>query len=72
MTTLLYSELVQQVDALQVDEQLRLATHILERARQAVTQEKSRHKWRDIRGLASYPMLGEDAQDWISRTRRVG
>jgi negative regulator of sigma E activity len=65
-----YDEVVKQVDTLRVEEQLRLAAHILERVRQAVAQEETRHKWTDIRGLATYPMLGEDAQAWVSRTRR--
>ena len=30
----------------------------------------SRPKWSDIRGTAPYPMLGEDAQEWVTRTRR--
>ncbi len=68
MTTT-YNELVQLIDSLQLDEQLRLAAYILERTRQAVVQDKPRRKWRDIRGIAAYPMLGEDAQDWVSRTR---
>jgi hypothetical protein len=28
--------------------------------------------WREIRGLVAYPMCGEDAQAWVSRTRREG
>ena len=68
MTTT-YNELVQLIDRLQIDEQLRLAAHILERTRQTVGQDKPQHKWRDIRGMATYPMLGEDAQEWVSRTR---
>jgi hypothetical protein len=69
MTTT-YNELVQLIDALQMDDQLRLAAYILERTRQTVVQDKTRHKWRDIRGMATYPLLGEDAQEWVSRTRR--
>ncbi len=65
-----YDELLKQVDSLQVEEQLRLATYLLERARQAVTQEKPHYKWRDICGRYPYPMLGEDAQAWVTRTRR--
>ena len=70
MSTQVYDEVVKQVDTLRVEEQLRLAAHILDRARQVVAQEETRHKWADIRGLATYPMLGEDAQAWVSRTRR--
>jgi hypothetical protein len=68
--TVTYDELIKQVDTLQVEEQLRLAVYLLERARQEVIQEKPRRKWAEIRGLAEYPMLGEDAQAWVTRTRR--
>lgn len=70
MSTLVYNELVKQVDALPAEEQLQLAAHLLERARQKVIANKPKRKWRDLRGLATYPMLGEDVQDWILRTRR--
>lgn len=65
-----YDELLKQVDTLQIEEQLRLATYLVERARQAMTREKPEYKWRDICGLYTYPMLGEDAQAWVTRTRR--
>ena len=29
----------------------------------------SRRKWREIAGTATYPLVGEDAQDWVSQTR---
>ena len=70
MSTLGYNELVKQVDTLQVEEQLRLAAYLLERARQMDISDKPKRKWRELRGLATYPMLGEDAQAWVSRTRR--
>ncbi|MFP4395580.1 MAG: hypothetical protein ACLFTI_09980 [Anaerolineales bacterium] len=65
-----YDELLKQVDTLPIEEQLRLASYLLERARRAVTQEKTEYKWRDICGRYAYPMLGEDAQAWVTRTRR--
>ncbi len=68
--TVTYDEVRKQVDGLQVEEQLRLATYLLERARQAVTREKPHYKWSDICGRYPYPMLGEDAQAWVTRTRR--
>ncbi len=70
MTTLAYEQLLEQVDALDVEEQLRLEAHLLERAREAVAQEQPRRKWRELRGLATYPVVGEDAQEWVTRTRR--
>jgi hypothetical protein len=68
--TVTYDELIKQVDALEVEDQLRLAAYLLERARQEVGQDKPKRKWAEIRGLAEYPMLGEDAQAWVTRTRR--
>jgi hypothetical protein len=35
-----------------------------------LTETPRRRLWREIRGLLPYPMLGEDAQTWVSRTRR--
>jgi hypothetical protein len=29
-----------------------------------------RRSWREIRGSVRYPLCGEDAQAWVSRTRR--
>lgn len=31
-----------------------------------------RRSWSEIRGIVPYPMCGEDAQAWVSRTRREG
>ena len=69
--TVTYDELLKQVDTLGVEEQLRLATYLLERARQEVAQQRTRYKWSDLCGRYPHPMLGEDAQAWITRTRRA-
>jgi hypothetical protein len=34
------------------------------------TRAAQRRTWREIRGSAPYPLCGEDAQAWVSRTRR--
>jgi hypothetical protein len=31
---------------------------------------RRRHSWKDAIGIAPYPLCGEDAQEWVSRTRR--
>lgn len=31
---------------------------------------RPRRHWSEIRGIVPYPMCGEDAQEWVSRTRR--
>lgn len=58
----------QQADVLSADEQLRLAAYLVERARSSIPAAVER-KWSDLRGLYSHPMLGEDAQSWVTRTR---
>lgn len=29
-------------------------------------------RWSEIAGAAKYPMVGEDAQEWVTRTRQEG
>ena len=64
------SELIQRAEALTPEEQTRLVAHLLEKARPADQAPVPRRSWREIRGAAPYPLLGEDAQAWVSRTRR--
>ena len=73
MSAQLLEDLIQQASQLTPDEQLRLATRLIERARQATTTSnppRARRKWKDICGALPYPALGEDAQAWVSRTRQ--
>ena len=35
-----------------------------------VGESPRRRLWAEIRGIVAYPLLGEDAQAWVSRTRR--
>ncbi|MFM7368981.1 hypothetical protein [Sphaerospermopsis sp. FACHB-1194] len=32
-------------------------------------EQKQRRKWQEIRGKAPYPLVSEDAQNWVSRNR---
>jgi hypothetical protein len=65
------SNILKQIDALTVDQRVSLATQIVERLRSGEAAAPHRHKWREIRGLARPSLLGgEDAQTWVSRTRR--
>ena len=70
MSADLLSDMIKQADKLTPDEQLRLATYLVDRARVAYPAVKPRRKWAEIQGAAPYPLLGEDAQAWVSRTRR--
>jgi hypothetical protein len=70
MTVETLERLIKQADSLTVDEQLRLATHLVERARESYRAVGPSRKWRTLRGMVRHPLLGEDAQTWVSRTRR--
>lgn len=44
---------------------------VLTRCRgESAVMEKSRPRWEDFIGSAPYPLCGEDAQEWVARTRR--
>jgi hypothetical protein len=72
MATDVLEELIKRAESLTPDEQLRLIAHLAEKARQAYQPPPLRRQWREICGAAPYPLLGEDAQAWVSRTRREG
>jgi hypothetical protein len=69
MSTATLTHLIQQTESLTIDEQLRLAAHLVERARKVYPTTALRRKWREIFGIVPYPLVGEDAQAW-SQTRR--
>ena len=61
--------LMKQANTLTVDEQLQLAAYLVQEARKGYVPTRGR-KWQEIYGSAPYPLAGEDAQDWVTRTRR--
>lgn len=64
-------KLLQEVEKLSDEEQLELAMELLGRLRSKTARPQYR-SWREVAGMAPYPLLGEDAQAWISRARREG
>jgi hypothetical protein len=70
MTHNTLQQLKQQADTLTLEEQLELIAYLAEKARQAQPTTKPRQRWSEIRGLVFTPALDEDAQTWVSRTRR--
>jgi len=72
MSTSVLNELMQKIDLLTPEEQLWLITHLAERVRTAQPMAKPRRKWREIRGITPYPLVGEDAQVWVTRSRLEG
>ena len=69
MTTETVDDLRRKAETLTADEQLQLASFLVELARKAYPHATPR-KWRELQGRAQYPLAGEDAQAWVSRTRR--
>jgi type II secretory pathway pseudopilin PulG len=65
-------KIMQQAEKLTADEQLELAAKLIEQARKGAATARPRRRWLELAGAATYPMLGEDAQAWVSRTRQEG
>ncbi|MEH1927734.1 MAG: hypothetical protein V7K83_09545 [Nostoc sp.] len=42
-------------------EQLTVMGHLVERMKKHITQAQPKRKWSNLKGMASYPLLGEDA-----------
>ena len=61
--------LLQQTATLTSEEKLRLISHLAEDLRQPQTPS-IRRQWSEICGAAPYPLFGEDAQTWITRSRQ--
>ena len=71
MSTIVLERLIQQTETLTADELLSLASQLVEKARRRYPQSTTpRRMWRDICGIVSYPLVGEDAQVWVSRMRQ--
>lgn len=64
-------ELLHKSASLSADEQLELAALLIEQARKKKAHAP-RRKWLDVIGASPYPLTGEDAQAWVTRTREEG
>jgi hypothetical protein len=65
-------KILSEIEQLTPEEQLTVMGHLVERVKKHVTQAQAKRNWSDLKGMASYPLFGEDAQDWVSRSRREG
>jgi hypothetical protein len=72
MTTRELEDLARQAAALTDDEKLQLAALLIEQARGGKHSLTQAAGWRDLRARLAAPALGEDAQQWVSRTRQEG
>jgi len=62
-------EIVKQAETLAPEEQLYLIALLASQVQQAYRPAMPRRQWREICGAAPYPLVGEDAQTWVSRSR---
>ena len=65
-------QIAKQAETLSSEEQLTLAAILLERVRRNFAVTKAPHRWLDAMGVAPYPLAGEDAQAWVTRSRNEG
>jgi len=65
-------KVLSEIEELTPEEQLMVMSRLLESVKKHLSQTKPKAKWSDLKGMAPYPLFGEDAQEWVSRTRREG
>ena len=65
-------EIVRRAESLTPDEKLQLAAILIERARHVEETDNNEPRWTDLRGVVAEPALGEEAQEWVTRTRQEG
>jgi hypothetical protein len=70
MTLQTLDKILKETSRLTADEQLLLASRLIERARQNLPSIQPQNKWRNLRGAASGAKLNEDAQVYITRSRQ--
>ena len=66
----LLEDITRQTKRLTYSEQLQLIAYLAEQVRLQQPALVSRRRWQEIAGIASYPLAGEDAQSWVSRSRQ--
>lgn len=68
MATLTIDELVETAQSLGPGERRLLIEHLEDGLRKK-RLSRERLRWEDAAGIAKYPVCGENAQAWVSRTR---
>lgn len=70
----LLQQVLTEIDRLSPTEQIEVLSHTIDRVKQHQPLEstKSTPTWSDMTGIATFPLMGEDAQSWVSRTRQEG
>jgi len=65
-----YEQVLREAKALPREQQQRLAEELAARLRAETAPTEPRLRWEDFAGSAPYPLCGEDALAWVSRTRQ--
>jgi hypothetical protein len=62
--------ILREAEQLPPKDQLELIERLIARLRLRPEPGEKRPRWEDLAGTAPYPLCGEDAQEWVSRTRQ--
>lgn len=68
----LLQQILREIDQLPPEEQLQVMEHLVSQVKRPLIQSKPKRKVTEFRGMAQCPLVGEDAQEWVARTRREG
>jgi hypothetical protein len=68
--SVLLDNVLKQIEQLTTEERLELIQKVAEGLKSKPKSTSRKPKWADLRGMAPYPLMGEDAQQWVSKTRR--
>ncbi len=66
----LLERVLSEIDQLGLEEQRLVMVHLTERVQEPAVKRKRRLS--EFKGMVKAPLFGEDAQEWVSRTRREG
>ena len=65
-----YERVLKEAETLARPDLLLLVERLVARLRATEPPARPRVRWEDLAGSAPYPLCGEDAQAWVSRTRQ--
>ena len=65
-----YDQVLRDAAKLPRKDRLLLIEHLVARLRAEDAGMSARPRWEDFAGSAPSPLCGEDAQEWVTRTRR--
>jgi uncharacterized protein with von Willebrand factor type A (vWA) domain len=70
----LLEKVLQEIEQLTSEELLDTIAYATEQLKRRTVDNKDNNqvkpKWLEIAGTAPYPLMGEDAQEWVTRTRQ--